>query len=153
MCEPDDMEIAETPAPTAYNNQGNENEDDIHINIDSESYKLTMYIEFTSLVIMLEPGDNNPDKILQNSFNIAELKSLHKSLKVSENLEDAKTTLLEIFSEKKPTIQKIENGVTLTINYMKNKPVDYKVEYKNLTKDELDAYTSYIDRLINRWFN
>ena len=43
--------------------------------------------------------------------------------------------------------------ITNTINYMKNKPVDYKVEYKNLTKDELDAYTSYIDRLINRWFN
>ena len=88
------IEPAETPAPTVYNNQGNENEDDIHINIDSESYKLTMYIEFTSLVIMLEPGDNNPDKILQNSFNIAELKSLHKSLKVSENLEDAKNTLI-----------------------------------------------------------
>ena len=76
------IEPAETPAPTAYNNQGNENEDDIHINIDSESYKLTMYIEFTSLVIMLEPGDNNPDKILQNSFNIAELKSLHKYQKI-----------------------------------------------------------------------
>ena len=41
-----------------------------------------MYIEFTSLVIMLEPGDNNPDKILQNSFNIAELKSLHKYQKI-----------------------------------------------------------------------
>ena len=140
----EEMFTMETPAPTAYNNPGNENGDDIHIEIDSESYKLTIYIEFTSLVIMLEPGDNNPDKILQNSFNIAELKSLHKSLKVSENLEDAKTTLLEIFSEKKPNIQKIENGVTLTIKYMNN---ILSITLKKIDKDNDLSYNTLSEEM------
>ena len=138
--EMDENFISETPAPTAYNDK----EDDIHIEIDSESYKLTIYIEFTSLVIMLEPKDNNPDKILQNSFNIAELKSLHKSLKSSETLEEAKTTLIEIFSEKKPTIQKIENGVTLTINYMKN---ILSITLKKIDKDNDLSYKTLSDEM------
>ena len=32
----EEMFTMETPAPTAYNNPGNENGDDIHIEIDSE---------------------------------------------------------------------------------------------------------------------
>ena len=138
--EMDENFISETPAPTAYNDK----EDDIHIEIDSESYKLTIYIEFTSLVIMLEPKDNNPDKILQNSFNIAEIKSLHKSLKSSETLEEAKTTLIEIFSEKKPTIQKIENGVTLTINYMKN---ILSITLKKIDKDNDLSYNTLSEEM------
>ena len=114
MVEMEDMETMEpeTAAPPPDDNN------DIHIEIDSKSYKLTIYIEFTSLVIMLEPEDNNPEEILQNSFNIAELKNLHKSLKASENLEEARDMLLEIFTNE-PKVQKIENGVTLNINYAK----------------------------------
>ena len=136
-----DMEYMETMEPETAAPPPDDN-NDIHIEIDSKSYKLTIYIEFTSLVIMLEPEDNNPEEILQNSFNIAELKNLHKSLKASENLEEARDMLLEIFTNK-ITVQKIENGVTLNIKYankvlsitLKKMDKDTDLSYKTLSEE------------------
>ena len=138
------MEDMETPAPTPGNNEGNENEDDINIEIDSESYKLTIYIEFTSLVILLEPKDNNPDKILQNSFNIAELKNMHKSLKGYDNLEDIKEALLDNFRDKKPKIQKNEKVVTFIFNISKQ---NLSISLKKIDKDNELSYDSLSEEM------
>ena len=108
-----------TPAAPPANIENKEKEDDIRIEIDSDLYKLTIYIEFTSLVIILEPEDNNPDKILQNSFNLIELKNFHKSFQSYETLEEMKENLLELLRDKKPTVQKNQNGVILNINYLR----------------------------------
>ena len=138
------MDDMVTPAPTPTNNEANEYEDDIDIQIDSEFYRLTIYIEFTSLVILLESKDNNPDKILQNSFNIAELKSMHKSLKGYETLEEMKDALLEYFRDKKPNIQKNEKVVTFSFNISKQ---NLSISLKKIDKDNELSYDSLSEEM------
>ena len=140
----ENFEISLTPAAPHVNIENKEKENDIHIEIDSESYKLNIDIEFNSLVIMLEPQDNNPDKILQNSFNLAELKSLHKSFKSYETLEEMRDNLLEILSDNKLTVQKKENGVILNKNFLKQ---NLSIPLKKIDKDNDLSYNTLSEEM------
>ena len=62
--------------------------------------------------------DKDPDKIYQNGFNFAQLKSFHKIFKGCEDLEEAKTQLLEILNEKKPQIEKNKNNLSFIMNIL-----------------------------------
>ena len=87
--------------------------------INSEEYKVNIYIEFSKLVILLEPSDNNPDKIFQNSFNFIESKNFHKSFKGCESIEEVKENLLNIFYDRVPNTEINENGVSLITNFLR----------------------------------
>jgi len=92
-----------------------------------------------------EIDEKDKDEMMQYLWKLcSELKSLHKSLKVSENLEDAKNTLIEIFSEKMPTVQKTEKGVTLTIIYMKS---NLSINLKKIDKDNDLSYNTLSDEM------
>ena len=140
----ENIEKSLTPAAPPANNENKEKEDDIRIEIDSDLYKLTIYIEFTSLVIILEPEDNNPDKILQNSFNLIELKNFHKSFQSYETLEEMKENLLELLRDKKPTVQKNQNGVILNINYLRQ---NLSISLKKIDKDNDLSYNTLSEEM------
>ena len=123
----------ETPAPTPDN--FNENEEIIKVNINSEEYKVNIYIEFSNLVILLEPSDNNPEKIFQNSFNFIESKNFHKSLKGCESIEEVKENLLNIFYEKIPKAEQNENGVSLITSFLRQ---NISIPLKKLDKGNDD---------------
>ena len=140
----ENIEKSLTPAAPPANIENKEKEDDIRIEIDSDLYKLTIYIEFTSLVIILEPEDNNPDKILQNSFNLIELKNFHKSFQSYETLEEMKENLLELLRDKKPTVQKNQNGVILNINYLRQ---NLSISLKKIDKDNDLSYNTLSEEM------
>ena len=140
----ENIEKSLTPAAPPADIENKEKEDDIRIEIDSDLYKLTIYIEFTSLVIILEPEDNNPDKILQNSFNLIELKNFHKSFQSYETLEEMKENLLELLRDKKPTVQKNQNGVILNINYLRQ---NLSISLKKIDKDNDLSYNTLSEEM------
>ena len=140
----ENIEKSLTPAAPPANIENKEKEDDIRIEIYSDLYKLTIYIEFTSLVIILEPEDNNPDKILQNSFNLIELKNFHKSFQSYETLEEMKENLLELLRDKKPTVQKNQNGVILNINYLRQ---NLSISLKKIDKDNDLSYNTLSEEM------
>ena len=144
MSKKEPLNLSLTPAAPPVKFEIEQKENDIYIEIDSESYKLNIDVEFNSLVIMLEPQDNNPDKILQNSFNLVELKSLHKSLQSYEKLEDMRDNLLELLSDNKLTVQKRENGVILNKNYLRQ---NLSIPLKKIDKDNDLSYNTLSEEM------
>ena len=67
----------ESPGETPIGRNAN----DMNINFESNSYKIKLYLDFTNLVIKLEPEDNDPDKVFQDSFNLSQVQNFHTFFK------------------------------------------------------------------------
>ena len=132
----------ETPAPTPDGDNINENE--MHVNLGTDTYKIIIFIQLDKLVIRLESIDDDPDKILYNSFNFAQFKNFHNIFRGCQTIEGAKDQLLAILKMVKPQIKKNENDFTFNINIF---GTNASIPLKKLDKEHDLSYDSLSEEM------
>ena len=132
----------ETPAPTPVNDNINENE--MHVNLGSDTYKIIIFIELDKLVIKLESIDDDPDKMLYNNFNFAQFQNFHNIFKGCPSIEAAKDQLLAILKMVKPQIQKNEQDFTFNINIF---GANVSIPLKKIDKEHDFCYDSLSEEM------
>ena len=130
----------ESPGETPIGRNAN----DMNINFESNSYKIKLYLDFTNLVIKLEPEDNDPDKVFQDSFNLFQIQNFHPFFKGFPTLEEAKKQITNILignaNQNKIQKNQDENSVSIVINMFGNEiliPLKKYLKEKNFNYNNL----------------
>ena len=137
----------ESPGETPIGRNAN----DMNINFESNSYKIKLYLDFTNLVIKLEPEDNDPDKVFQDSFNLFQIQNFHPFFKGFPTLEEAKKQITNILignaNQNKIQKNQDENSVSIVINMFGS---EILIPLKKYLKEKNFNYNNLSQEIKNR---
>ena len=137
----------ETPGETPMGRNAN----DIYIKFESINYKIKLYLDFSNLVIRLEPENNDPEKVFQNSFILSQIQKLHMFFMGFQTLEAAKNQLTNILINNS-NLNKIiknedENSVSLVLNMFGN---EISITLKKYIKERDFNYDTLSQEMKNK---